>query len=128
MKIEFAHYGEKRDVNASDGELAIFNIVKSFLIEAGAASNSVVLFRRSDSYVTIKCRVEIARVKYTERARWVSFQIADSLRDKYVESDLFSAQKNKGQLFWKSSLSDVSDLVSDPAYQEIIVAAYKEGF
>lgn len=128
MRMEIARHGEKREVEATEGELAFFEVIKSILIRAGAKPESVRLIRKSDSYLTVICRGEIVRFKYTERARWISIQIVDSVRSNYESDSLFDSQKNKGQLFWKSSISDISDIESEPAYSDLITAAYKEGF
>ena len=121
--IKISHYGELRDVNATDEEIEIYNILQSYV------SDPLELVRKSDSYVSVMHGDrDLARIKFTERAHWISFQIVDSMRGKYAESDLFRAQSNKGQLFWKSNLNNVSDVVNEPAYKELFVAAYNEGF
>lgn len=128
MEIRFAHYGEERTLGASADEIKLFECIRSLLADSGVDPGSVMLVRKSDSYLTIICRVEIARIKYTERAKWISIQIVDSLRSKYLDSPLFDAQKKKGQLFWKSSINVIDDITTEPTYRDVLVAACREGF
>ena len=72
MDIRFANYGQERDVNATDEELKIFEALKE------ATGRDLRLIRKSDSYVTaVLGEWDLARFKYTQRAKWVSFPTAD---------------------------------------------------
>ena len=69
MDIRFANYGQERDVNATDEELKIFEALKE------ATGRDLRLVRKSDSYVTAALgEWDLARFKFTQRAKWVSFQ------------------------------------------------------
>ena len=73
MDIRFANYGQERDVNATDEELKIFEVLKE------ATGRDLRLVRRSDSYVTaVIGEWDFARFKYTQRAKWVSFPAAEA--------------------------------------------------
>ena len=68
MDIRFANYGQERDVNATDEEMKIFEALKD------ATGRDLSLVRKSDSYVTAALgEWDLARFKYTQRAKWVSF-------------------------------------------------------
>ena len=70
MGIRFANYGQERDIDATDDELKIFESLKD------AAGRDLSLVRKSDSYVTaVLGEWDLARFKYTQRAKWVSFPI-----------------------------------------------------
>lgn len=72
MDIRFANYGQERDVNATDEEMKIFEALKD------ATGRDLRLVRKSDSYVTaVLGEWDLARFKYTERAKWVSFPTAE---------------------------------------------------
>ena len=72
MEINFSHYGEERDVNATDEELKIFAALKE------ATGRDLRLTRKSDSYVTaVLGEWDLARFKYTQRAKWISFPTAE---------------------------------------------------
>ena len=72
MDINFANYGQERDVNATDEELKIFEALKE------ATGRDLRLVRKSDSYVTsVLGEWDLARFKYTQRAKWVSFPIVE---------------------------------------------------
>ena len=68
MDIRFANYGQERDVDATDEELKIFEILKD------VTGRDLRLVRKSDSYVTaVLGEWDLARFKFTQRAKWVSF-------------------------------------------------------
>lgn len=68
MDIRFANYGQERDVNATDEELKIFENLKE------TTGRDLRLVRKSDSYVTaVLGEWDLARFKFTQRAKWVSF-------------------------------------------------------
>ena len=72
MDIRFANYGQDRDVNATDEELKIFEVLRE------ATGRDLCLTRKSDSYVTaVLGEWDLARFKYTQRAKWVSFPTAE---------------------------------------------------
>lgn len=72
MEIKFTDYGQERDVNATDEELKIFETLKE------ATGRDLHLVRKSDSYVTaVLGEWDLARFKFTQRAKWVSFPTAE---------------------------------------------------
>lgn len=67
-EIRFSHYGELREVNATDEERKMFEILQEMVEE------KLELVRKSDSYVTAAIHDwDIARFKYTPRAKWIAF-------------------------------------------------------
>lgn len=73
MEIKFADYGQMRDVNATAEEIRIFELIRE------ATGRDIELTRRSDSYVTaVLGEWDLARFKYTQRARWVSFPAVEA--------------------------------------------------
>ena len=70
--VNFANYGQERDVNATSEELEIFEALKE------ATGRDLRLVRKSDSYVTAALgEWDLARFKFTQRAKWVSFPTAE---------------------------------------------------
>ena len=73
MEIKFTDYGQMRDVNATDEELKIFEALKE------ATGRDLRLTRKSDSYVTaVLGEWDLARFKFTQRAKWVSFPAVEA--------------------------------------------------
>jgi len=77
-ELKFSHYGECRELNCTDGEREIFEIIRSLIDDEGLDSSIVKLVRKSDSYVSVVMAtsreddvLDIARIKYTPRARWI---------------------------------------------------------
>lgn len=72
MDIKFADYGQERDINATDDELKIFEALRE------TTGRDLRLVRKSDSYVTAALgEWDLARFKFTQRAKWVSFPTAE---------------------------------------------------
>ena len=72
MDINFANYGQERDVNATDEELKIFEALKE------ATGRDLRLVRKSDSCVTaVLGDWDLARFKFTSRAKWIAFPTAE---------------------------------------------------
>ena len=72
MEIQFANYGQERDINATEEEIKIFELLKE------ATGRDLHLVRRSDSYVTAVFKGwDFARFKFTPRAKWIAFPTAE---------------------------------------------------
>lgn len=72
--LEFAHYGEERDLDATDEEIAIAEMFIAML----PSPEGCRIVRKSDAYITVECGVsDLARIKCTEKARWVNLPIVD---------------------------------------------------
>ena len=70
----FAHYGEERDRNATEHELEIFDVLRSLVDDP----ERLELIRKSDSYVSaVVGDWDLARFKFTSRAKWISFPIVE---------------------------------------------------
>lgn len=73
MEIKFADYGQMRDVNATAEEIRIFELIRE------ATGRDIELVRKSDSYVTaVLGDWDLARFKFTQRAKWVSFPAVEA--------------------------------------------------
>lgn len=72
MERIISDYGQERDLICTEQEREIFEILCS-MTDAGME-----LVRRSDNYVTA-CLGEwdFARIKYTNRAKWIQFPVID---------------------------------------------------
>ena len=72
MDMQFANYGQERDVNATAEEIKIFELLKE------STGRNLSLVRRSDSYVTAALgEWDFARFKFTTRAKWIAFPTAE---------------------------------------------------
>lgn len=94
--LNFAHYGESREINATEGEQAIADHILSL-----CPTSKVV--RLSNDYITIKCiDTDICRFKFTDKARWL----------------VFPYLKDKG----KRRFDDLDELTS---FDDAIIESYK---
>ena len=82
MDVNFANYGQTRDVNVTPEELRIYELI------ADSVDAEVELVRRSDSYVTAAVGDwDLARFKFTNRAKWILFPIVERPKEKHkIES------------------------------------------
>lgn len=72
------HYGEARNLNATEAEIEIFEFIKMILNKSECPLDSLRLVRKSDSYVSAVMEssgnyglMDLARFKYTDRAKWI---------------------------------------------------------
>lgn len=100
--ISFAHYGEERDVNATDEEKQMFSILQNMLKARGYDPDQLDLVRKSNNCVAAAIGPDdLARFKYTDKVSWVIFPAAEvgavkhrisSVSDLETFNDLFDAQ------------------------------------
>lgn len=71
--IRFANYGQLRDVDATDEELQMFELIKNIL-----DAPDLELVRKADNYVTaVVGEWDLARFKYSKRAKWIELPIVE---------------------------------------------------
>lgn len=71
--FKVANYGQLRDVDATDEELEMFEVIKQ-IVDA----EDIQLVRKSDSYVTaVIGEWDIARFKFTDRAKWIALPVVE---------------------------------------------------
>lgn len=80
MELNFAHFGEAREINATEDEAEIYHIIKSLLDDMNYNVDCLRLVRKSDSYVSAVMessgdygQMDLARFKFTSRAKWIKF-------------------------------------------------------
>lgn len=100
------------DLNTDEKEVAATII--STLVASGIDAPKLEVVRKSDDYATIiyhgsEWNVDIARFKFTPRAKWVSIEVPESRRSELLEHSMFDAQKNKRQAMWKSKINSIED-------------------
>lgn len=77
------NYGQQRDLICTEEEREIFEKIKEM---SGAGLD---LVRRSDNYVTASLgEWDLARIKYTNRAKWIQFPIFDRGSAKHIIEDV----------------------------------------
>ena len=77
-EIKFSNYGQNRGVDATPEELQIFALIRESVDEP------VELVRRSDKYVTVAVGDwDLARFKFTSRAKWILFPILERPNEKH---------------------------------------------
>ena len=72
------NYGQQRDLICTEEERQIFFILQEL------AGTGLDLVRRSDNYVSVTLGDwDVARIKYTNRAKWIQFPILDRGSEKH---------------------------------------------
>lgn len=83
MTIKISNYGQERERIATESELEIFELLKSM-----SGLDKLRLVRKSDNYVTaIYKGWDLARFKYTPRAKWISFPTLEAKAPKHRIED-----------------------------------------
>lgn len=77
--MQFANYGQERERIATESEVEIFELLQQM------AGVELRLVRVSDNYVTAKYgEWDLARIKYTNKAKWVFFPIFETQKERHV--------------------------------------------
>lgn len=83
-KLTFQHYGDEREINATAEELEIFSAIRNIIVAADFDEKPLRLVRKSDNYVSaVYGDYDIARFKFTKRAKWVVLPIAERSQTKH---------------------------------------------
>lgn len=70
--VKFSDYGQLRDIDCTDGEYEIFELLRQL------SGEDLELVRRSNDYVTaLLGEWDLARIKYTARAKWIVLPVID---------------------------------------------------
>ena len=90
------NYGQERERIATESELEIFDCLKAL-----PGCEALRLVRKSDNYVTaVLGDWDLAQFKYTPRAKWITFPVLES-------------NKNKHTLDEPSDAADFANMVAD---------------
>lgn len=73
MEIKISDFGQERERIATESELEIFEIIKEI-----TGRDDLRLVRKSNDYVSaLLGEWDLARFKYTPRAKWIVFPVID---------------------------------------------------
>lgn len=83
-----SHYGEERAVEAESEEAQMFSILSDMFEAKGFDSSQLSLVRKSKDYVSaVIGDWDLARFKFTDRAKWIIFPYAEAKAVKhYIEA------------------------------------------
>ena len=96
MDIKFQDHGQERERIATESEIEIFNILKSF-----PGCSNLELIRKSNNYVSaVLGDWDLARFKYTTNAKWINFPVIEN-------------SKLKHELYSTDETRNYADLVAD---------------
>ena len=74
MTVQFSNYGQERERIATETEIEIFEIIRTL-----SGREDLQLVRKSDNYVSaVLGDWDLARFKYTPRAKWIMFPVVES--------------------------------------------------
>ena len=73
MTVQFSNYGQERERIATETEIEIFEIIRTL-----SCREDLQLVRKSDNYVSaVLGDWDLARFKYTPRAKWIIFPVIE---------------------------------------------------
>lgn len=91
FRVSFGNYGQERDLVCTEEERIIFRIISRICEENNLDVTPLRLTRTSDNYVSAVMGadgLDVARIKYTNRAKWIKigpdFKKADISRPEDV--------------------------------------------
>lgn len=96
-----ANYGQEREVDATEGEQRMFEILREMFQSKGYKPEQLKLVRKSDNYVAAAIGdYDLARFKATNRVTWIIFPFEigavkhriESVEEVYEFSDLLDRQ------------------------------------
>ena len=93
-------------------EFDVCNYFINELVKLGKDDSLFRIEQRCDRYLSLIygnndfLRVHISKVDDT---KWITIAVYNENRDKYMNSELFSAQVDKKQIHWKADIKDFSD-------------------
>lgn len=80
IRVSFGNYGQERDLVCTEEERLIFRIICRICEENNLDVSPLRLTRTSDNYVSVVMdsgsdfgAMDTARIKYTNRAKWIMF-------------------------------------------------------
>ena len=110
--------GSTRDYEHNSDEEETANII----IDDLGIDKSLFEYKKScEDYSTIAYKnFDLFRLKYTNNTRWIKVYINPSYKKEFIDNEIFSAQTNKNQIYWKSNIKSIFD------YKEILLKGIKE--
>lgn len=88
VSVTLQTYGHERDLICTEEERAVYNNIKRILTSVNVDVSPLQLVRVSDNYVTAKYgEWDLARIKYTNRAKWILFPVIEMQKDKHAIED-----------------------------------------
>lgn len=75
-------------------------------------STNFKIVKNCKDYTTLQYKmIDIVRIKYTDRAKWITISMADNdCARENINNPLFNNEKNKNKAHWKSSLKDSNNI------------------
>ena len=107
--------------NYTPQEEAFYSKIASF-----CEGKDIHIEKRSQNYLSVIIeRNDFIYFKLTDRTKWFKLRVALDKRNDYIDSPLFSEDKDKKKkvMMWKVSFSDISEL--EP-YKQIIQESCKD--
>ena len=98
-----------KELNMNPDEENAFNIICSFL--PTELLEYIHIERKSQSYISMLYgENDFLRLKYSDKAKWISLRIPKDIANSNIDNPLFDAQKNKNQFHWRGNLKSLDDL------------------
>lgn len=94
------------------------NAIKLIMDDLGITDYSIEKY--CDNYTSLLYKgFVLFRIKYTSNTKWIKIIIFNDMNKEYQDNDLFAAQRNKKEAYWKSTIVNLLD------YKEVLLKAIK---
>lgn len=116
VEIKIGIIQRKENKNYEIEKKILLNLIEYFNKEYKKDNFNII--QNTMDYTTLKYNnFDIVRLKYTNKTKWIKLFLTPSDKYLYINNDLFSAQKNKNEFYWKSLLYNEDDIIK---YSNII--------
>lgn len=87
-ELKFADYGQLKDLDATDGELAVFDELLNLISVSGQDPSRITLVRKSRSYLTAQLGpTDVMRFKWSDKTHWIELPYDPAGRKKIPIDD-----------------------------------------
>ena len=99
-----SEFSKERKINQSE-----IDLLNKIATDIGISDFEIV--NNTEDYTTLKYKeYDLVRLKYTDKAKWISLFLTKDDKSSNIDNPLFEVQKNKKQLFWKSNITQDVDI------------------
>lgn len=124
--INFKIYARSKDIHISNeiSEKEICDRFVSYIAENDNIDAGLIdIVNKSSNYSTITYKhCDILRIKWTDQEKWIRFFMSPSMKEKYLDRDVFEDQHNKNESFW---IKHFSAYTEPETFSDIVLDAIK---
>lgn len=115
MSFKIGYNFIKNETVTSESKVDVDNEIDElvYIINKLNAPNELFkIVKNSNNYSTAQYHnIDIIRLKKTATTQWIKIFMVNPYKKEYIDSPLFTQQKNKNELFWISYYNNLDDYI-----------------